>query len=209
MQHKTIIAASLAIICCLFYNCTSSSGSETTGSDSTKVSSVTAQYGGYASQKAWGEHLVVIGGCNDCHTPKKMTAQGPADDPDRRLSGSPVPALLPAVTHEQVAKGMAATVDETAWIGPWGKSFAANITSDATGIGSWTEAQFINCLRKGVYQGLDGARPLMPPMPVKGISQMTDDELKAIFAYLKSTTPVHNVVPQYEPPVMAKNSSNP
>jgi len=51
--------------------------------------------------------------------------------------------------------------------------------------------------------GLDGARPLMPPMPVKGYSQMTDDELKAIFAYLKSTTPVHNVVPQYEPPVTA------
>lgn len=204
MKHKTIIPALFATTCCLFYNCTSSPGDETAGSDSTKTASAAFPYGGYASQKAWGEHLVVISGCNDCHTPKKMTAQGPAENDDRRLSGSPLPALLPAVTPEQVAKGMAATVDETAWIGPWGKSYAANITSDSTGIGNWTEAQFINCLRKGIYRGLDGTRPLMPPMPVKGCSQMTDDEIKAIFAYLKSTTPVHNIVPQYEPPAMTK-----
>ncbi len=204
MKFRIIILTLLVSTSLLFYNCSSSTNHDTAGSDSTITATSSAtEYGGYASRKEWGEHLVVISGCGDCHTPKKMTAQGPVSDSARGLSGSPVPALLPGVTPEQIAKGVAATVDETAWIGPWGKSYAANITSDSTGIGNWTEAQFVNCLSKGIYTGLDGARSLMPPMP-KSYSQMTDGEIKAIFAYLKSTTPVHNIVPQYEPPVMAK-----
>ncbi len=204
MKYKILLTTAVAVTSLLFYNCNPSSGNATTDHDSTTTSSSATQYGGYASQKEWGAHLVTIAGCGDCHTPKKMTEKGPVNDADRNLAGSLSPALLPSVMPEQVTKGMAATIDQTAWIGPWGKSYAANITSDSTGIGNWTEQQFINCLRKGNYKGLENTRPLMPPMPWQDYSQMTDDEIKAIFAYLKSTKPVHNVVPQYEPPVMAK-----
>ena len=203
MKAKFVILLLLAGAPIIFFNCTTSTDSSAAGTDSTQTSS-TQEHGGYASQTEWGKHLVTITGCGDCHTPKKMTAQGPQDDADRFLAGASNPPPLPPVTPDQVAKGTAATVDETAWIGPWGKSYAANITSDSTGIGSWTEAQFINCLRKGKYMGLDSARPLMPPMPWRTYSQMTDDEIKAVFAYLKSTKPVHNISVPYEPPVMAK-----
>lgn len=184
----------------LFYSCTSPADTRPVSATDT----LTNKYGGYVSQAERGKHLVIIGGCGDCHTPKKMTAKGPVDDVALLLSGSQTPAPLPPATADQVAKGMAATLDQTAWIGPWGKSYAANITSDSTGIGSWTEAQFIKCLRNGKSKGLDNARTMMPPMPWQNYAQMTDGEIKAIFAYLKTTKPIHNVVPQYEPPVMAK-----
>jgi hypothetical protein len=51
--------------------------------------------------------------------------------------------------------------------------------------------------------GLADARNLLPPMPWQAYARMTDDELKAIFSYLKSTKPIHNVVPQPQPPVLA------
>lgn len=183
----------------ILHGCQVSPGANASSKDSTGF-----RNGGYASAEKWGEHLVIISGCGDCHTPKTMTAKGPMPDVTRALAGSPSPALLPSVMPGQVEKGMAATIDQTAWIGPWGKSFAANITSDSTGIGNWTEEQFITCIRKGVTKGLPGARPMMPPMPWQNIAQMRDDELKAMFTYLKSTKPVHNIVPQYEPPVAAK-----
>ncbi len=204
MKMKIIVFASLIGTSVLSYNCTQSPGTTSTNQDSTTATSSTPQYGGYASQKEWGKHLVTITGCADCHTTKKMTAHGPVDDSAHSLAGCLSTELLPPATSQQVANGMAATIDQTAWIGPWGKSFAANISSDSTGIGNWSEEQFLNCLRKGTYMGLANTRPLMPPMPWQDYSQMSDDEIKAIFAYLKSTPPVHNVVPQYEPPVMAK-----
>ena len=49
--------------------------------------------------------------------------------------------------------------------------------------------------REGKYKGLDGSRPLLPPMPWPNFAQMTDEDLKAVFAYLKSTKPVRNIVP--------------
>ena len=56
----------------------------------------------------------------------------------------------PDVDRKEVeSKGLAVTNDLTAWVGPWGISYAANITSDSTGIGNWSEAQFILCLREG------------------------------------------------------------
>lgn len=85
--------------------------------------------------------------------------------------------------------------DLTAAAGPWGVSFAANITSDATGAGSWQEENFILALRKGKFKGLEGSRNLLPPMPWQNFSQMTDDDLKAIYTFLQSTKPVNNVVP--------------
>ena len=102
--------------------------------------------------------------------------------------------------------GAFASNDLTAWIGPWGISYAANITSDSTtGIGNWSLEQFETCMRKGKFMGLEKARDLLPPMPWQDFKNMTDDELKAVFAYLKSTKPIHNIVPQAAPPLLAQN----
>jgi hypothetical protein len=92
------------------------------------------------------------------------------------------------------------SMDLTAATGPWGTSYAANISSDATGIGNWTEAQFIKCMREGKLKGMDNARPLLPPMPWPNFAKLTDTDLKAIFAFLKSTKPVDNVVPAPKAP---------
>ena len=163
------------------------------------------EYGGYESQAKWGEHLVAICGCNDCHTPKKMGPQGPEPDMSKMLSGHP--AGMPAADVDRKmleSKGVAATDLMTAWIGPWGISYAANLTSDETGIGAWQESNFILAIREGKFKGIATSRPLLPPMPWQQYKNMTDDELKAIFAYLKSTPPVKNVVPEPTPPVSAK-----
>jgi hypothetical protein len=88
----------------------------------------------------------------------------------------------------------------TAFVGPWGVSFAANISSDETGIGNWTEEQFFKAIREGKYKGMDNTRPMMPPMPWTQYRTATDEDLRAIFAYLKSTPPVENRVPAPIPP---------
>ncbi len=143
-----------------------------------------------------GAYLVNMMGCNDCHTPKKMTPQGPALDTDRLLSGHPAEIpVLPfdtATTKNWVLFNMVGT----GTVGPWGASFAANLTSDSTGIGSWTEAQFRKALKEGKFKGIDGSRPLLPPMPWENYKDMNDEDMKAIFAFLKSTKPIKNIVPQ-------------
>jgi hypothetical protein len=171
--------------------------------DSTVVSNTA--YGGFESQVKYGEHLVQITGCNDCHTPKKMTSTGPEPDFSLALSGHPAKMPPPDVDRKAMeSKGLAVTNDLTAWVGPWGISYAANITSDSTGIGNWSEAQFIVCLRDGKWKGIAGNRDLLPPMPSQSSFKfMTEDELKAIFAYLKSTKPISNVEPGAELPVLA------
>lgn len=161
----------------------------------------TNAYGGYESPVAWGEHLVTISGCGDCHTPKKMTNMGPVEDSTLLLSGHPAQMPPPDVNRaEAQSKGLAITQTLTAWVGPWGISYSANLTPDETGIGSWTEQQFIYAIREGKFKGLPNSRPLLPPMPWPSFRHMTDDELKAVFSYLKSIKPINNVVPQAQPP---------
>src|SRR5688500_7559062 len=157
--------------------------------------------GGYGSQVKWGEHLVLSGGCGDCHTPKKMTAQGPVDDSSLLLSGHPAQMPIPPVDRLDLqAKGVFASQTLTAWVGPWGVSFSANLTSDSNGIGPWKEDQFIYAVRHGVTKGIAGSRPMLPPMPWHSIKNFSDDELKAIFAYLKTVKPIKNAVPAPMPP---------
>jgi hypothetical protein len=164
----------------------------------------TTNNGGFASQAEWGRHLTILGGCNDCHTPKMMTSTGPQLDTSSLLSGHPSKMPPPDVNRKEMeSKGLAVTQTLTSWVGPWGISYAANITSDSTGIGNWTEDQFILCLREGKFKGLPDSRQLLPPMPWQDYKYLKDDELKAIFAYLKSTKPVKNVVPAAAPPVLA------
>lgn len=178
----------------LILSCSTNQPSNNSTSDK---DSAFVQNGGFTTQAEWGKHIVAISGCEDCHTPKNMTDKGPVNDASLMLSGASAKAPLPDIKQP----GVAATYDQTAWIGPWGKSYAANITPDSTGIGNWSESQFINCLKKGLYKGLDGSRPLMPPMPWQDYSNMSDNEMKAVFAYLKTVKPVHNIVPDYAPPV--------
>lgn len=150
-----------------------------------------------------GEYLVAIAGCNDCHTPKVMTDKGPAPDMQRLLSGHPSNEPLPAITDKKmVAPGQWALMNPslTATVGPWGVSFAANLTPDDTGLGAWTYQQFEKALREGKFKGMDGTRPLLPPMPWQNTAQMSDEDMRAIFAYLKSIPAVKNVVPNPIPP---------
>jgi mono/diheme cytochrome c family protein len=149
-----------------------------------------------------GRYLVTLGGCHDCHTPKTFTTAGPEPDMSRALSGHPAADKLPSVPRGLIgpeAWGAVTNNHLTAWAGPWGVSFSRNLTPDAaTGLGSWTEEMFIQTLREGKHQGV--GRPLLPPMPWQMYRQMTDDDLKAVFAYLRSLPPVQNAVPEPVPP---------
>ena len=188
----------------IFSRCNQGHAEETeVTKDSTQALAALPAYGGFENQVDWGKHIVTIVGCNDCHTPKKMGPHGPENNMDLEFSGAP--SLMPGIIinrKEIESKGLA--VDNmTEWIGPWGISYSANITSDSTtGIGNWTEDQFILSMRKGKYGGAPNGRNLLPPMPWPNIAQMSDDELKAVYAYLESTKPIHNIVPQPQPPVL-------
>lgn len=144
-----------------------------------------------------GRQLVVGGACHDCHSPKIMTPTGPKVDSSRILSGHPADGPMPPVILDALKPGswVLFAPDLTAFVGPWGMSFAANITSDsATGIGAWTEENFVKAIRTGKHMGLESGRPISPPMPWDNYSNMPDADLKSIYAYLKSTRPVSNRV---------------
>jgi hypothetical protein len=167
--------------------------------------SVEERYAGFGSKEKYGEHLVLIAGCHDCHTPKKMTAQGPEPDFSLALSGHPAQMPVPDINRkENESKGLISTQTLTAWVGPWGVSFAANLTPDATGLGNWEENNFFTVLRKGKHKGVETERSLLPPMPWQMYKNMTDEELSAVFSYLKSIKPVKNIVPPPLAPVTAK-----
>ncbi len=150
-----------------------------------------------------GGYLVVIMGCNDCHTPYKMGKNGPEPDMSRMLSGHPENMKMPPPPKLQEPWGMVGAVTNTAWAGPWGVSYTSNITPDQnTGIGIWTEDMFIRAMRTGKHMGT--SRSILPPMPWPWYRQMRDEELKAIFAYLKSIPPIRNRVPDPDPPAGLK-----
>lgn len=148
-----------------------------------------------------GQYLVDLGGCNLCHTPKIMTPSGRELDQSRLLSGHPQGAEDSEVNAEVLddeGEVIQSNFHLTRWSGPWGISFAANLTPDeSTGIGSWTEESFIKTIRTGRHMG--SGRKIQMPMPVDIFAQFTDEDLEAIFAYLKSLKPVKNEVP---PPVL-------
>lgn len=149
-----------------------------------------------------GQYLVMTMGCGDCHAPKKLTPQGPEPDMDRFLSGYNSAEPLGAYDKNVVKTGQWVLFNgqNTAAIGPWGVSFAANLTPDATGIGTWSFEQFNTAMRKGKSKGLINNRNLLPPMPWPNYVGLADADMKAIFTYLKSLKPIANVVPAPIPP---------
>ena len=120
---------------------------------------------------ARGRYMVSISGCNDCHTPGSFYG---LPDTSRTLAGS-----------------------ELGWRGPWGVSFARNLTPDSTGIGSWTEEQIVTAIRTG--RRPDGSA-LLPPMPWPTYANLSDEDAAAIAAYLKTIPPVkHQNLPVVPP----------
>jgi mono/diheme cytochrome c family protein len=123
-------------------------------------------------QVARGRYLATTMGCVDCHTPGTLFG---APDTTRTLAGS-----------------------EMGWTGPWGTTYARNLTPDIeTGIGSWTEAQIETALRTGVRP--DGS-PILPPMPWPNLTQMDEADMDALIAYLKSIPAVKHANPPVLPP---------
>lgn len=159
------------------------------------VAEDTATASSIESRVERGRYLVTTSGCHDCHTPMKMGPKGPEPDMSRMLSGHPEeleipePPALPPGPWLVTASGTM-----TAWAGPWGVTFTANLTPDReTGLGKWTERNFIETIRTGRRMGR--GRAILPPMPIPVYKQMTDEDLAAIFAYLQSIEPLRNRVP--------------
>lgn len=190
---KKLILSGAAVVILLFVGavaCTDSAADQKTTASASNDDLVTH-----------GEYLVNTLGCDDCHSPKRMGPQGPEIIPELRLSGYQANNPLVEADSNTLKKGWVLfSPDLTSAVGPWGRSFAANLTSDGTGIGNWKEEQFIKAIREGKYKGLDNSRPLMPPMPWFNYRHLSDQDLKSLFAYLKSTKPVNNLVPNWIPP---------
>jgi mono/diheme cytochrome c family protein len=119
-----------------------------------------------------GQYLATVLGCHDCHTPGTFYG---APDMNRALSGS-----------------------ELGWQGPWGVSYAANLTPDSTtGIGNWSEVEIERALRSGVKK--DGS-PILPPMPWPDLARLTPEDMSALITFLKSIPAVSHAVPKAIPP---------
>lgn len=145
-----------------------------------------------------GQYLVSILGCNDCHTPWKMGPKGPEPDMAKMLSGHPEGLKMPPPPKPVGPWTASIAATFTTFAGPWGISYAANLTPDQnTGIGIWTEDLFVKAIRTGKHYGT--SRDILPPMPWPSYRNMSDSDLKAIFAYLKSIPPITNHVPDSEP----------
>ncbi len=188
MKKNNLLAFILAIIC--LASCTDTHPK--TATETAKTVAPTTE-----DIVKRGEYLVKITGCNDCHSPKKMGAQGPEIISETMLSGYPADRPIRAFKDPSLKQGFAMFYpDLTAAAGPWGVSFAGNLTPDETGIGNWSEDQFKKALTQGKYKGIDGGRMLLPPMPWVNYTTMADADVKAVFTYLKSIKPVKNLVPQ-------------
>jgi hypothetical protein len=147
-----------------------------------------------------GSYLVNGMGCDDCHSPIKMGPQGPELDKEKRFGGHPAGSPTGKINTSVMNDGWVLfNMGATSYVGPWGQSYAANISSDETGIGTWTEEQFMRAIREGKSKGLKEGRPLMPPMPWSVYKNLSDTDLTAIFAFLKTTKPVENRVPGPKP----------
>jgi hypothetical protein len=84
--------------------------------------------------------------------------------------------------------------------GPWGDATSANITMDASGIAYYDEALFLQVMHTGFVK----ARKLSSIMPFGEFTSLTDDDLKAIFAYLRTVPPVKHRVDNSLPSTYCK-----
>src|SRR5687767_4059046 len=112
------------------------------------ASSASRREAGSTDAVARGKYLVNAIGCADCHTPLVAGPNGPEPDLARNLSGHPESLVMPANPALEAPWAFAAASTLTAWSGPWGTSFTANLTPDEeTGLGSWSAEQFVETIR--------------------------------------------------------------
>ena len=141
-----------------------------------------------------GAYLVSTMGCHDCHTPWTMGPNGPGPAMSRALTGHPAGQQMGPPPAVSGGWGWSGAATNTAFAGPWGISFTANLTPDPdTGLGRWTEEMFIATMKTGRHQG--NGRPVLPPMPWPMLGNLNDEDIKSLFAYLQSLPPVRNRVP--------------
>jgi len=202
MKKLSLLLSVATITCAIFLqtSCNNTSSVQQTPEPSKKELT-------HGEQVERGKYLVTTTGCNDCHSPKKFTPQGPEIDSAKMLSGHPSTMPMPAIDKNSLKPGnwLLFSPDLTATVGPWGISYSANITPDtATGIGSWSEGEFIKTLRTGRHLGQAGGRQILPPMPWPDFAQAKDEDLKAIFAYLLALPPISNKVPPPVSPIEAR-----
>lgn len=146
-----------------------------------------------------GKYLVGIAACNDCHTPLMMGPNGPQPDMSRMLSGHPESLKMPPLPTLPPPWGFAGALTNSAYAGPWGVTYATNLTPDeVTGMGIWTEDMFVRAIKTGKHMGT--SRAIQPPMPWPAYSQMTEEDVKAVYAYLRSIPAIKNQVPDYQEP---------
>jgi mono/diheme cytochrome c family protein len=125
-----------------------------------------------------GAYLATLAECAACHTPLDAQFQ-------------PLPGM--DFAGGQPLKGS------------WGDVASANITPDhLSGISYYDEAFYINTIRTGTVGGTRDARDLNHIMPWKSFRNMTDEDLKAIFAYMRTLKPVLHWVRNAEPPTYCK-----
>jgi mono/diheme cytochrome c family protein len=177
------IAPGLVLAC--FSGCT---GGESDGSPAERPAAAVAA----PASVERGQYLATVGVCGDCHTPWAMGPDGPGPDESRYLSGHPEGAPLEAAPMPDDWM-MAMSASGTAFAGPWGISYAVNLTPHDTGLGVWSEEMFVTAMRTGKHMG--AGRPILPPMPWPSYGAMTDDDLRSLWMYLQSIPPIDNVAP--------------
>jgi mono/diheme cytochrome c family protein len=160
-----------------------------------------------ADKVARGKYVVTVSGCNDCHTPFTMGPNGPEPDMSRMLSGHPEGLALPPPPKLPEGPWVATVAaTNTAWSGPWGVSYTANLTPDPeTGLGKWTYRNFADTIRTGRHMGR--GRQILPPMPYPMYKHFTDQDMEAVYTYLRTIPAVKNRVPEPLPPPVTAASS--
>ena len=197
MRNKIILIVAVVVAIAIVLPATQKAGSKNKASTAAPAAMETVPISkkAQAERVKRGEYLVTIGSCDDCHTPWVMGPQGPHPDMTRRLSGHPAdlvmppPPKLPPGPWLWIGAGT-----NTAFAGPWGISYTRNLTpEEVSGLGIWTEEMFIKTMRTGRHMGV--SRPILPPMPWQSLQKATDEDLKAIYAFLRTLKPIKNEVP--------------
>lgn len=151
-----------------------------------------------SKQIARGKYLAEsVAACGQCHTPRK----GAEPDMTMHLAGHPASAPAPksAAVDLIMKEGIFISISPTmtAFSGPWGVSFAGNLTPDKeTGLGAWTKDQFIRSMRTGKHKGNPDGRAVLPPMPWKHYKSMSEQDLSDMWAYFQSLKPIRNAAPK-------------
>ncbi len=202
-MHRPVAMTSALLLFSLF----AAGGSAIAQTPSASAADRTAKPAAEVEKILRGRYLVDSGACGDCHTPLKMGKSGPEPDLSRLLSGHPQGLVMPpAPTLPAGPWLVVSSATNTAWAGPWGVSFTANLTPDgATGLGRWTAKQFADTMRTGKHLGF--GREILPPMPIPAYKHFNDTDLDAIFAYLQAIPPIKNRVLAPLPPAGAASSA--